>query len=280
MTLPDMFGILAMNATYIVGTFDVAELAFFLFFFFFIGLVIYLNRESRREGYPLEDDVTGALDTWPLTQGDKKVFKLPHGRGTYVPEDQPRDSLDLPLKQTFGGSGSPYVPTGNPMKDGVGPAAYANRQDYPDLTFDGRNRIVPLADSHDIMIAPNDPNFMGWPVYDCNVELAGKVTDIWVDQSEHLIRYIEIETNAGDKVLAPMAFVAVQRKGPFAGLMEGLLPDNPELLQIDAITKEQFADVPRIKTAGQITRLEEDKIQAYYGGGYMYATPERSEPWI
>ncbi|MEM6585998.1 MAG: photosynthetic reaction center subunit H [Pseudomonadota bacterium] len=280
MTLPDMFGILAMNATYIVGTFDVAELAFFLFFFFFIGLVIYLNRESRREGYPLEDDVTGALDSWPLTQGGKKAFKLPHGRGTYVPEDAPRDSLDLPLKQTFGGRGSPYVPTGNPMKDGVGPAAYANRQDYPDLTFDGRNRIVPLADSHDIMIAPNDPNFMGWPVYDCNVELAGKVTDIWVDQSEHLIRYIEIETNAGDKVLAPMAFVAVQRKGPFAGLMEGLLPDNPELVQIDAITKEQFADVPRIKTAGQITRLEEDKIQAYYGGGYMYATPERSEPWI
>ena len=31
---------------------------------------------------------------------------------------------------------------------------------------------------------------------------------------------------------------------------------------------------------GQITRLEEDKIQAYFGGGYMYATAERGEPWI
>jgi len=276
MTLPDAFGILAMNATYIVGSFDVAELAFWLFLIFFIGLVLYLNRESRREGYPLEDELTGALDAMPLTTGDKKVFKLPNGRGTYVPEDQPRDSRDIAAQPAFHGGGAPYVPTGNPMKDGVGPAAYANRQDYPDLTFDGRNRIVPIADSHDIMIAPNDPNIVGWPVYDCNVELAGKVTDIWVDQSEHLIRYIEVETNAGDKVLAPMAVTVVQGKG----LLHGLGWEQPELIQIDAITKDHFADVPRIKTPGQITRLEEDKIQAYYGGGYMYATPERSEPWI
>ena len=40
MTLPDTFGILEMNATYIVGTFDVAALALWLFLFFFIGLVI------------------------------------------------------------------------------------------------------------------------------------------------------------------------------------------------------------------------------------------------
>ena len=69
---------------------------------------------------------------------------------------------------------------------------------------------------------------------------------------------------------------AVQSKG----LLHGLGWENPELVQIDAITKDHFADVPRVKTPGQITRLEEDKIQAYYGGGYMYATPERSEPWI
>lgn len=278
MILSDTFGILAMNATYIVGSFDVAELAFWLFFFFFIGLVLYLNRESRREGYPLEDDVTGAVESMPLMAAPKKVFKLPHGRGTYVPEDVPRDSLTIAAKQSFGGGGAPYVPTGNPMKDGVGPAAYANRQDYPDLTFDGRNRIVPIGQSHEIEIAPGDPNIIGWPVYDCNVDLAGKVTDVWVDQSEHLIRYIEIETNAGDKVLAPMMVAVVQTRGAFAGLMEGLLPDQPELVQIDAITKDQYADVPRIKTAGQITRLEEDQIQAYFGGGYLYATPERAEP--
>ncbi|MDY7097138.1 MAG: photosynthetic reaction center subunit H [Pseudomonadota bacterium] len=265
-----------MNTTYIAGTFDVAELAFFLFFFFFIGLVFYLNRESRREGYPLEDEWNGRLDPPSLFQGDKKVFDLPHGRGTYVPEDVARDPVDVPATRAFPAGGAPYVPTGDAMKDGMGPAAWANRQDYPDLTFDGRPRIVPIGDSHEIEIAPNDPNIVGWDVYDMNVDHVGKVSDIWVDQSEHIIRYLEIETNAGDKVLAPMFVAVVQTKG----LLAGLLPENKELVQIDAITAAQYADVPRIKTPGQITRLEEDKIMAYFGGGYMYATPERAEPFL
>ncbi|MEL7198616.1 MAG: photosynthetic reaction center subunit H [Pseudomonadota bacterium] len=270
-----------MRTAYIVGTFDVAELAFFLFFFFFIGLVLYLARESRREGYPLEDEITGRVESVPLLNvGDKKTFKLPHGRGTYVPEDLPRDELskvaNIPAKQTFNGGGAPWVPTGDPMKDGVGAASYAERADYPDLTFDGRPRIVPIGESHDIMIAPQDHDIVGWPVVAADKKVAGTVTDVWVDQSEHLIRYIEVETNAGDKVLAPMFVAVVGGKG----LLTGIWPDKPDEVEIDAITSDQFADVPRIATAGQITRLEEDKIQAYYGGGYLHATPERSEPWI
>ena len=38
-----------------------------------------------------------------------------------------------------GYNGSPLVPTGNPMVDGVGPAAWADRADVPDLTFHGTN---------------------------------------------------------------------------------------------------------------------------------------------
>ncbi len=67
-----------MNHAYIVGTFDVAELAFLLFFGFFIALVFYLNRESRREGYPLEDEQTGKIHPGSLFDGDKKAFQLPH----------------------------------------------------------------------------------------------------------------------------------------------------------------------------------------------------------
>ena len=67
------------------------------------------------------------------------------------------------------------------------------------------------------------------------------------------------------------------------GLLDALLPiiDNkPEYIEIDAITAAQFEDVPTLETPGIITRYEEDRIQAYFGGGYMYATPERSEAWI
>jgi photosynthetic reaction center H subunit len=262
-----------MNATYIVGTFDVAELAFLLFFGFFIALVFYLNRESRREGYPLEDEVTGRVEAdTRLFDGDKKVFSLPHGRGTYVPEDVARDSTQVAGVQAFGGHGAPWVPTGDPMLDGVGPAAFANRSKYPDLTFDGRPRIVPIAQSHELIVSPNDPQLIGWPVMAADKKIAGKVSDIWVDQSEHIIRYLEIETGTGRRVLAPMPFAAVRTSGMFG--------DKPELVEIDAITADQFERVPALETAGIISRYEEDRVQAYYGGGYMYATPERAESWI
>jgi photosynthetic reaction center H subunit len=262
-----------MNAAYMVGTFDVAELAFLLFFGFFVALVFYLNRESRREGYPLEDEVTGAVENdGRLFDGDKKSFQLPHGRGTYVPEDVARDDVNIPAVQAFSAGGAPFVPTGNPMIDGLGPAAFANRSKYPDLTYDGRPRIVPIAQSHELIVSPNDPQLIGWPVVAANGMTAGKVSDIWVDQAEHLIRYLEVETTSGKKVLAPMAVAAVQTKGIF--------DDKPELVSIDAITAAQFDNVPALDTAGIITRYEEDRIQAYFGGGYMYATPERSEAWL
>ena len=257
-----------MNAAYIVGTFDVAELAFLLFFGFFIALVFYLNRESRREGYPLEDEETG-----------KKTFALPNDRGTYVPEDVARDDINVPAVQAFRAAGAPWVPTGNAMKDGMGPAAWANRSKYPDLTFDGRPRIVPIAQSHELIVAPNDPQLIGWPVVAADGVTVGKVSDIWVDQAEHIIRYLEVETNSGKKVLAPMMVAVVHGNS----LLAAILPntnDDPQYVEIDAITAAQFDDVPALETPGIISRYEEDRVQAYFGGGYMYATPERAEPWL
>ena len=63
-----------MNAAYIVGTFDVAELAFLLFFGFFVALVFYLNKESRREGYPLEDEASGKIHPGSLFDGPKSLI--------------------------------------------------------------------------------------------------------------------------------------------------------------------------------------------------------------
>jgi len=161
----------------------------------------------------------------------------------------------------------------------MGPAAWANRSKYPDLTFDGRPRIVPIANSHELIVSPNDPQLIGWPVKAADGVVAGKVSDIWVDQAEHIIRYLEVETNSGKKVLAPMMVAVVHGNS----LIDALLPitsDKPEYVEIDAITAAQFDAVPALETAGTITRYEEDRIQAYFGGGYMYATPERSEAWI
>jgi photosynthetic reaction center H subunit len=34
------------------------------------------------------------------------------------------------------------------------------------------------------------------------------------------------------------------------------------------------------KRDDQVTLLEEEKIMAYYGGGTLYATPQRQEPLV
>ena len=54
---------------------DVAQIAIWLFWIFFFGLVYYLRREDHREGYPMED-AGGTKEGWPAAP--KKSYKLPH----------------------------------------------------------------------------------------------------------------------------------------------------------------------------------------------------------
>ena len=51
-------------------------------------------------------------------------------------------------------------------------------------------------------------------------------------------------------------------------------------VKVDAILGSQFADVPATKSLDQVTKLEEDRIVGYYGGGTLYATPARQEPLL
>ena len=51
-------------------------------------------------------------------------------------------------------------------------------------------------------------------------------------------------------------------------------------VHVHALLASQFADVPKTKSAEQITLLEEEKITAYYGAGTLYATPDRQEPLL
>ena len=44
---------------------------------------------------------------------------------------------------------------------------------------------------------------------------------------------------------------------------------------VDAITAAQFAGVPRLSNPDQVTFYEEERVVAYYGGGFLYATPSR-----
>ncbi|MBU6437489.1 MAG: photosynthetic reaction center subunit H, partial [Betaproteobacteria bacterium] len=45
-----------MQTGAITGYIDVAQLVLYAFWVFFAGLIYYLHRENKREGYPLESD--------------------------------------------------------------------------------------------------------------------------------------------------------------------------------------------------------------------------------
>ncbi|MDP4574973.1 photosynthetic reaction center subunit H [Qipengyuania sp. G39] len=256
-----------MDDVKIVGTLDVTQLVFYAFVLFFIALIFYLRREDRREGYPLEDEGTGRIESpgGPLSTASPKTFLLPHGQGTSSPERWRRDPVDIPAKRAFGSEGAPYVPTGDPFADRLGPAAWVERMHTPDLTADGKPRIIPLSSTDHVAVSPRDAHPVGMTVVGADGKQAGKVTDAWVDMSEHHIRYLEVATTGG-QVLAPMAMAKIHgRRG---------------IIVIDAIRADQFAGVPKVGTANQITLNEEERIVAYFGGGYLYADPRRQEPLL
>jgi photosynthetic reaction center H subunit len=107
--------------------------------------------------------------------------------------------------------------------------------------------------------AGRDPR--GMPVIAGDGEIAGTVSDMWVDVPEAMVRYLEVDLGSGDTRLIPMPIARITWKG----------------VQVHAIEADQFKDVPKAKSDGQVTKLEEDMITAYYAGGKLYAA-DRREP--
>jgi photosynthetic reaction center H subunit len=248
---------------------DFALVSFFLFLGFFVSLIFYLRREDRREGYPLEEDSSGRVRTAGgfLFTANPKTFHLPHGGGTLTVPNAARDRRPLAARRTSVVPGSPMRPTGNPLIDGIGPGAYAERAKVPEFTVDGVPKIVPMRVAQNFSIAKGDADPRGMTVYGTDGKSAGIVGDVWVDRPEAMIRYLEVNlTPEGGSVMLPITVALIDKRR--------------RQVKVDAITAAQFADVPRIESPDRITLYEEERVVAYYGGGFLYATPERSEPLL
>ena len=188
-----------MQTGAITGYVDVAQLALYGFWIFFAGLIYYLQREMKREGYPLESDRSANITVqgWPAIP-EPKTYLLANGDTVSVPNN--RVDNQPPLHEGAY-RGSPLQPIGNPM---------------------------------------------------------------WVDRSEMLFRYLEVETTGNKRVLLPMNFAKVQARR----------------VLVKSILGEHFVDVPATKSPEQVTLLEEEKVMAYYGAGTLYATAARQEPLL
>ena len=245
---------------------DVAQLVLYMFWIFFAGLIWYLVKENRREGYPLDNDQGLVMNGW-VSPPPPKVYKLSDGREVWIPDGKvsPQALNATPLQ---GHGGTAYEPTGNPMLAGVGPGAWADRADEPDLDPEGHPKIRPLGLLDGYAVNPRDPDPRGQAVLDARGKVAGTVVELWLDVPEASIRYLEVEVPTGGgkrRVLLPITFARITGSGQ---------------VKVHAVLAAHFADVPALKSQDRITLLEEERVQSYYGAGLLYAEPARAEPLV
>ncbi|RUP00565.1 PRC-barrel domain-containing protein [Hyphomicrobium sp.] len=268
---------------------DVAQVVLYTFWAFFAYLIFWLRREDKREGYPLEFErpETAPYLNFPPIPSPKKFF-LANGEVVLAPRGAERREPEIRAEPIAPWPGAPLEPTGDPMSSFAGPGAYALRADVPDVALDGLPRIVPLRVAsterpvhHDLPrvetadgeasteykhfeLDPNDPDPRGMEIIGADGLSGGIVADVWIDISEVIIRYLEIQPKGGSRnVLVPITFTRIDgRKGA---------------VYVNAVLSTQFLNAPTTRDPQKVTLREEDRICGYYGGGLLYATPRRRE---
>jgi photosynthetic reaction center H subunit len=128
-------------------------------------------------------------------------------------------------------------------------------------------KIAPLRAAEGFSIDPRDPDPRGMAVVGADGVVAGAISDVWVDRGEFLIRYLEVALAGEPKqVLIPMPMATIDK--------------SKKVVRVRAILGSQFALAPTLENPNQITFDEEDRVAAFFGGGLLYATAARSEPYL
>ena len=138
----------------ITGYIDVAQVVLYAFWVFFAGLIFYLRREDKREGYPLESDRSGSITVQGFPASPVQNL-LDGGRSDRTVPSTKADRRDAPVGRSLPWPGAPMEPTGDPMKDGVGPGVLCDARRRAGTRADGapisrrcgRCRITPSARS-------------------------------------------------------------------------------------------------------------------------------------
>ena len=260
-----------MHHSGFTGYVDVAQVTLYAFWIFFFGLILYLHREDKREGYPLVSEVKGHTQQF-ATHGfiktpEPKVFRFFHGGKSLSPATQPpRFPIGAAPVSDF--PGAPIEPTGNPLVDGIGPASWCYRIDEPELTIDGKLKMTPMRDMREYSVARYSADPRGWRVIGADGMLVGVVGDLWIDEIEETMRYLEVEL---DEAVEPEALLRrVLLPQPYARFNK-----RTREVRVQSMLAWQFRDVPRLRNSEQVTFQEEEKLVAYFGGGQMYAASLR-----
>jgi photosynthetic reaction center H subunit len=249
-----------MQTGAIIGGFDIAQFMVILFVLFFTGLVLHLRQEDKREGYPLTDPAGprfehGGEEGFPPMPRPKSFLTM---HGDIVSAPHPEAEPALAARRVPDIPGSPYTPTGDPLRDGVGPAAYAMRREAPLIYDYDAVQVLPMRSLPDwAVVSDIDPQGMAVLAAD-GVEV-GEVVDLWIDRSVKILRYLEVEVRLAEgsrRALLPIYYTDIKSR--------------KRLVKVAAIRGAQFAEVPVTGHPDTITAREEDQINAFYAGAKFF----------
>lgn len=236
---------------------DATQILVALFFLFFAGLLYYLRREDKREGYPLWDisPRNVPIEGFPPVP-PTKVYLLMEGGTTTMPHRfEPSATHAIPADNQFG---SPLIPIGDAMLAEVGPGAYPMRKAVP-LLSEGIPQVQPMRIAHGWEVTKGDADPRGMRVLDAGKVEIGTVVDLWVDRGVKILRYLEVTLDgdiAGANILVPLFRTNVREKR--------------RVVLIDAMLAGHVRLAPRLADPDVITAREEDQVNAYFSAAHMY----------
>ena len=240
----------------LTGQLDAVQILVAIFFLFFLGLVFYLRREDKREGYPLWDvsPRNVPIEGFPPVP-PSKIYILLEGGTTAMPHRyEPSATRAIPAEGYFG---APLIPIGDAMLAEVGPGAYPMRKTTP-LMSEGEPQVLPMRVAHgwDVMKGDTDPR--GMRVMDGGKVEVGTIVDLWVDRGVKILRYLEVELDGPEAVhvLVPIFRTDIREKRRVA-IVQTMLAGHIRL-------------APRLSNPDQITAREEDQVNAYFSAAHMY----------
>ncbi len=250
----------------LVGNIDVTQIVLAAFVLFFVLLVFHLRAEDKREGYPMVDQADGARSEGFPAIPRPKTFVLMDGGLAQAPHEEALRTFAL--RRLHDDPGSPLTPTGDPLLDGVGPASYGLRRTTPLIYREGHIQVAPLRLLDGWRLGDGDPDPRGMTVVGADGKAAGVVTDVWIDKSVKILRYLEVDVAApaARRILLPIYHTDIKRRA--------------REVRVKAARAARFADAPGPAAPDVVTAREEDQINAFWAGARFYRDQMIQEPLV
>ena len=251
----------------ITSQFDIPTIASWLFILFFVGLVFWLQRESKREGYPLRASpfTDELMEGFPPPPEDRRTYVLNEGGTTQSPHYyEPGPTSAEPMERFM--DGTAFAPVGNPLLAAIGPGAWVQKKNEPALTERGHLLLQPLAELPEWSIAKADADPRGMAVFDWRWNPVGQVTEVWIDTGIKIVRFLEVELSAEPNVrrLVPIYHTHIL--------------EHSRKIRVTALWAHQFAGIPMPAEHSVITGPEEERLNAYFAAGEFYRDSPLTAP--